>query len=139
MTRLLLVTCVAASAGIHSARAAAHGLSFHVAAALLALAAALLALRPGRPAATGAGILLLGLLGAYAIQHGVAVAGIAGATKAIEALGVVLAARISLAAPPRRPERLATLVAAAMIAVFAAAVTPAGEHGHLPDTPAHGH
>ena len=139
MTRLLLVTCLAASAGIHSALAAEHGLSFHVAAALLALDAGVLAVRPGRAAALGAGALLLTLLGAYALEHGLAADGIATATKAAEATGVVLAARLALATPARRPERVATLVAAGMIAVLAAAVTPGGTHEHPAGAPVHGH
>ena len=139
MTRLLLIACLAASAGVHAALAAEHGISFHVAATLLALAAGTISLQPGRTAATVAAVLLAGLLGAYALEHGFAADGVAGATKLAEALGLVLAVRLALAGAPPRPERLATFVAAVMIAVFAAAVTPAADHEHPPGTTPHGH
>ncbi len=139
MTRLLLIACLATSAGVHAALAAEHGLSFHVAAALLAVAAGAISLRPGRSAATGAAVLLAGLLGAYALEHGFAADGVAGATKLAEALGLVLAVRLAPAGAPRRPERFATFAAAVMIAVFAAAVTPVAGHEHPPGTASHGH
>ena len=143
MTRILLLCTLAASAGMHAALASAHGLSFHLAAALLALSAAAVALRPGRLAAGGAALLLAGLLGAYALS-GEPLDAVAAVTKAIELAGLLLA--LVLAArgrPVLRPERAISLVLAAMIAVFATAATaavPAGTHGHAPGTTAsHGH
>jgi len=139
MTRLLLVSCLAVSAGVHVALAAEHGISFHVAAALLAVAAATISLRPGRAAAAGAALLLAALLGAYALEHGLEAGGVAGATKVAEALGVVAAVRLALGGAPAPPERLATLAAAVSIAVFAAAVTPVAGHEHPAGVAPHGH
>jgi len=124
---------------VHAALAAGHGLSFHVAAALLALAAAAVTLVPGRAAALGAGVLLAGLLAAYALEHGAQLDAVAAFTKAIEALGLLLAARLAVAPRAQRPARVVTLVAAASIAVLAAAATPAPAHEHPPGAPAHGH
>ncbi len=138
MSRIVLIACLAASAGIHLALAAEHGVSFHVAAALLALAAGTIAVRPGRGSAAAAGFLLAGLVGAFLLA-GEPLDAVSGMTKAVEAVGLLCAVRLSLAAQPRRSERVATLVLAAMIAVLAAAVTPAESHGHSPGTPAHGH
>ena len=139
MTRYALISCLAVSAGVHAALAAAHGLSFHVAAALLGVAAGLLALRPGRLPATAAGVLLAGLLAAYAVEHGLPANGTSSITKLVEAIGLLLAARLAFGAAPRRTGRLATLAAAAAIAVLAAALTPAGGHVDVPGTPPHGH
>ncbi|HUH14716.1 MAG TPA: hypothetical protein VML35_02405 [Gaiellaceae bacterium] len=138
MTRILLVCLLAASAGVHLALAAEHGASFHVAAGLLALAAGTLALRPGREPAAAAGVLLAGLLAAYLVA-GEGLDAVAGMTKAIEAAGLLLAVRLVRAGPARPTDRVVTLLAAAMIAVFAAAVTPAALHDHAPDAPPHGH
>lgn len=138
MSRLALIVCLAASAGIHLALAAQHGVSFHVAAALLALAAGTLAVGPGRGPAVAAGALLAGLLGAFLLA-GEPLDGVSAVTKSVEAVGLVCAIRLSLAAPPRRPERVATLVVAGMIAVLAAAITPGDTHAHTPGTPTHGH
>ena len=140
MTRILLITLLAGSAGVHAALAAEHGISFHVAAALLALAAGTLALRPGRVPAAATGVLLAGLLGAYAVA-GEQLDLLAGITKAGELGGLALAIRLTLAGPPHRPERVVTLALAAMIAVGAAAATPAiaDEHTHVPGVTAHGH
>jgi hypothetical protein len=142
MTRILLIAVLAASAGVHAALAAEHGLSFHVAAALLALAAGAMALRPGRVPAAATGVLLAGLLAAYAVA-GEQLDLVAGFTKAAEIAGLALAVRLTLSEPPRRPERVVTLALAALIAVGATAATPAAthEHGpaHAPGTAAHGH
>jgi hypothetical protein len=143
MTRLLLLCALAASAGIHLALAGSHGPSFHVAAALLAVSAAAVALRPGRHAATAAALLLGGLLAAYALS-GEQLDGLAAVTKSIEGAGLLLALALALrSGPVRRPERVVSLALAAMVAVFATAATaavPSGAHEHPPGAPAsHGH
>ncbi|HZG36089.1 MAG TPA: hypothetical protein VEY87_09595 [Gaiellaceae bacterium] len=138
MTRILLICLLAASAGVHLALAGGHGISFHVAAALLGLMAAALALRPGRVPAAAAALLLGGLLAAY-VASGESLDVVAGVTKAIEAAGLLLAVRLMRRAPAGRPERVLVLVVAVMVAVFAAAVTPSGSHAHAPGTPQHDH
>ena len=139
MTRLLLLICLATSAGVHAALAAGHGRAFYLAAALLTVAAAAVALLPGRPAAAYAGLLLAGLLGAYAHEHGAALDTIGAVTKAVEAAGLLLAARLALAPTERQERRVLTLLAAGMIAVFAAAATPSDAHEHPPGGAVHGH
>lgn len=139
MTRYALISCLAGSAGIHAALAAGHGLSFHVAAALLGAGAALLALRPGRAPAAAAGVLLAGLLAAYAVEHGLPADGTSSVAKLVEALGLLLATRLALGPSSRRTGRLAALATAAAIAALAAALTPAGGHADAPGTPPHGH
>ena len=140
MTRILLIICLAASAGVHVALAATHGPSFHVAAALLALAAGAIIVLPRRLPALGAAILQAGLLLAYvAFRGSEAVDGVAAATKAVEAVGLVLSLRLASRTAPRHVERVATFVLAASIAVMAAVATPAADHGHSPGAAPHGH
>jgi drug/metabolite transporter (DMT)-like permease len=101
---LVIVAC-AVSAGIHAALAPQHGLAaglgFVLSAAALAGLAAALARRASRRLLDGAIVLLGGLLGAYALAAttGIPVLhpdpepvdGLAVATKAIEALGLLAA------------------------------------------------
>ena len=139
MVRYALISCLAVSAGVHAALAAGHGLSFHVAAALLGVAAGLLALRPGRVPAAAAGVLLAGLLAAYAVEHGLPADQTSSVTTLVEAVGLLLAARLALGSSSGRTGRLAALAAAATIAVAAAALTPVDGHVDAPDTPPHSH
>ncbi len=140
MTRVLLIACLAASAGVHLALAASHGPSFHVAAALLALAAGAIIVLPRRLPALGAAILQAGLLVAYVVFRGSeAVDGVTAATKAVEAVGLVLSLRLASTTAPQRVERVATFVLAVSIAAIAAVATPAADHGHPPGATPHGH
>ncbi len=83
MTRVLLIICLAASAGVHVALASAHGPSFLVAAALLAVAACtIVVLPPLRLPALAAGALQAELLMTYlAFRGDEAVDGVAVATR----------------------------------------------------------
>ena len=112
---LLIVTC-AVSAGIHAALVEGHfregtaaGTGFVVATVLLAAFAVVLTRSPSTPAVLGAAALFAGLIGAYAlaVTTGMPVLhpevepieGLALFTKAIEALGLVVA--LSLTAIPQ--------------------------------------
>ena len=140
MTRVLLIICLAASAGAHVALAASHGPSFHVAAALLALAAGTIVVAPRRLPALAAAVLQAGLLVAYvAFRGSEAVDSVAAVTKTVEAAGLVLSLRLASMTTPRHVERAATFVLAASIAVMAAVATPAAEHDHPPGAATHGH
>ena len=99
----VVILACAVSAGIHGALVPGHGVSFAVAAVALAGLVVWLTLRPGsRPALAAAALTLGGLLGAYALTvttglpllhpHPEPVDGLALATKAIEAAGLLVAA-----------------------------------------------
>ena len=106
-TDVVILAC-AISAGIHAALAPEHfaegvgaGTGFVVSAVLLAALAAILSLRPSEAARAATAVMFAGLIGAYAlvITTGVpvlhpereAVEGLALFTKAVEAVGLVLA------------------------------------------------
>jgi hypothetical protein len=114
----VIVAC-AISAGIHAALAPEHfrettgaGIGFVVATLVLGVLAVVLTLRPSEPAFASAALVFAGLLGSYvlAVTTGIpvvhpdvdAVAGLALATKAIEAFALVLA----VSACRRRPAPL---------------------------------
>jgi len=117
--RMLLVVVCAVSAGIHAALAPEHyaesaaaGNGFVVAAVLLGALAVALILRPDSvPAVAAAALVLVGLLVAYAlaITTGLpvlhpepeAVDGLALATKAIEAAGLLAALRLVITPQPK--------------------------------------
>ena len=120
---VLVLTC-AISAGIHGALAPDHfeegtgaGLGFVVATVLLAVLAAVLTRRPTQLAFLGTAAVFAGLIGSYAlaITTGLpvlhpepeAVDGLAVFTKAVELVGVVLAASLL-----RRPSVAITLTQA---------------------------
>jgi drug/metabolite transporter (DMT)-like permease len=107
-----VILACAISAGIHAALAPEHfeetvgaGAGFAVSAALLAVLAVVLTRRPAEPAFAAAALVFAGLIGSYllAITTGVPllhperepVEGLALFTKAIEAVGLVLALRPS--------------------------------------------
>ncbi len=147
MTRLLLISACAASAGIHAALAPGHlaesrtlGLGFVAAAVLLATAALVLALRPSRAAALGAGTLFASLILAYiATRAAEPVDALGVVTKTIESLGLVLAVAAIHGTKRPRANRLVPVALACTVAVLAGAATPAGGHAHAPAAPAHGH
>lgn len=119
---VVILVC-AISAGIHAALVPGHGLPFVLAAAGLACLVVWLTLRPGsRPALAAAALALGGLLGAYALTVTTGlpllhpqpepVDGLALATKAIEAAGLLSAVTLyskgtmTWTAPgPRAPSR----------------------------------
>ena len=108
---LVILTC-AVSAGIHAALVPEHydesagaGIAFAVSTALLAAAALVLTRRPSPPALLATATLFAGLIAAYvlAVTTGIpvihpereSVDGLALFTKAVEALGLVLAWRLA--------------------------------------------
>jgi hypothetical protein len=109
LRRDVVILACAVSAGIHGALAPAHfaegaasGVGFVSSAVVLAVLAVALTLRPaGTPPLAGAAIVLAGLLGSYALAtttgvpllhpHREPVDGLAVATKAFEAAGLVAA------------------------------------------------
>jgi hypothetical protein len=109
LRRDVVILACAVSAGIHGALAPAHfaegaasGVGFVTSAVVLAVLAVALTLRPaGTPPLAGAAIVLAGLLGSYALAtttgvpllhpHPEPVDGLALATKAFEAAGLVAA------------------------------------------------
>jgi hypothetical protein len=109
LRRDVVILACAVSAGIHGALAPAHfaegaasGVGFVTSAVVLAVLAGALTLRPaGTPPLAGAAIVLAGLLGSYALAtttgvpllhpHPEPVDGLALATKAFEAAGLVAA------------------------------------------------
>ena len=124
LRRDVVILACAVSGGIHGALAPAHfadgvpaGVGFAASAAVLALLAVLLTLRPaGAPALAGAATVLAGLLASYALATTTGVPllqpqvepvdGLALVTKAIEAAGLVAA----LSLLRRRPAAAFSLI-----------------------------
>jgi hypothetical protein len=95
---LVIVAC-AISAGIHAALIPGHGVSFAIAAALLAGVAVALTRRRTRLVFLAGGTLLLGLIGAYAlaVMAGEHIDGLGLFTKGVELLGFASATKGALA------------------------------------------
>jgi len=115
----MVILACAVSAGIHGALVPEHyeegagaGIAFALATALLAVSVVVLTRRPSRAALAATAALLAGLIAAYclAITTGIPVIhpdretvdGLAVITKAVEALGLVVACSLVVAPPPRR-------------------------------------
>ena len=143
--RLLVIAAAGASAGVHAGLVPAHydespalGVSFGLAAAGLAVAAAALALWPDwlLPVA-GAGLLFAALLVAYPIFRDEPFDAVAAFSKAAEVIGLAAAAWLAWKRPPNRPGDLA-LAYFGLTFVLAFVIAASSEHRHTSGSPGAG-
>lgn len=146
----VVVLCCAISAGIHAALVPSHfedgtgpGVGFIAAAAAPALCAIVLTRSPSRRSLLATAAVLAGLIGAYllVIAHGLPVLhpeqepveALAVWTKAVEALGVVVAARyvVRVSAPLPLPVTLLVAIFSALVGLaVSGGMDMTQDHGH---------